>query len=104
MLRHTYWTDAWTAAAVRDGEGLVQVEVHHVEAQVAGTDDTEQGIEVRTVTVHQAAAVVNELNDPFNVLIEEAERVRVGEHHANDGIVTGCFQCFQVNITAFIVR
>ena len=102
MRGDTDGTDARSAAAVRDGEGLVQVEVHHVEAQVAGADDAEQRVQVRAVAIHQAAAAVHQLDDLFDVLIEETERVRVGEHHADDGIVAGGFERFQVHVAAFI--
>ncbi len=61
----------------------MQVEVHQVETQVAGADDAEQGVQVCAVAVHQAAAVVDELDDLLDMLIEQAERVRVGQHHAD---------------------
>ena len=38
----------------------------------------------------------------FDVFIEHAERVRVGQHHADDGIVAGGFEGFQVNVAARI--
>ena len=50
-----------TAAAVRRAEGLVQVVMHHVEAQFAGFDHAEHRIHIRAVHVHQPAAVVNDL-------------------------------------------
>ena len=102
MRGDTDGTDTRSAAAVRDGEGLVQVEVHQVEAQIAGADDAEQGVQVGAVAVHQAAAVVHELDDLLDVLIEEAERVGIGQHHADDGIVAGGFERFQVHVAACI--
>ena len=95
MRGHTDRAHTRSAAAVRDGEGLVQVEVHQVEAQVAGTDDAEQGVQICAVAVHQAAAAVNQLDHLFDVLIEETERVRVGEHHANDRVIAGGFERLQ---------
>ena len=65
-------TRARSAAAVRGGEGLVQVEVHHVEAQVARADDAQQGVQVRAVAVHQAAAAVHQLDHLLDMLIEQA--------------------------------
>ena len=60
---------------MRDRERFVQVEVHHVEAEVAGADDAEQGVQVGAVAVHQAAAVVDDFDDFLDVFIEQAERV-----------------------------
>ena len=61
VRRHADRTGAGSAAAVRRGEGLVQVEVHHVDAQIARADDAQQGIQVGAVAVDQAAAVVDDL-------------------------------------------
>ena len=45
-----------TTAAVRGGERLVQVEVHHVEAHVAGPRHAHQRVEVGAVVVQKRAA------------------------------------------------
>src|SRR3990172_2558554 len=60
-------TGTRAAAAVRGGEGLMQVVVQHVETQVAGTDDAEQGVHVGAVAVHQPAGAVYQLDDCFDV-------------------------------------
>ncbi len=73
---------ARTAAAVRRREGLVQVEVHDVDAEVAGAGDAEDGVEVGAVVVDQAASLVDDLHDLLDVLVPQAERVRVGDHQS----------------------
>ena len=73
---------AGTAAAVRRGERLVQVHVHHVESDVAGADASDDGVEVRAVAVAEAARLVHELADLGHVRVEEAERVRTRQHDA----------------------
>ena len=50
-----------TAAAVRRGEGLVQVRVDDVDAHVAGPGDADEGVEVRAVVVEERANVVEDL-------------------------------------------
>ena len=47
---------------------------------------------------------MNQLDHLFDVFVEETKRVRVGEHHADDGIVAGSFERFEVHIAAFIRR
>ena len=76
-------TRARSAAAVRGGEGLVQVEVHHVDAQVAGADDAQQGIQVGAVAIDQPAAIVDDLDDLLEVFVEQTERVRIGQHQSD---------------------
>ena len=65
----------------------MQVEVHDVEAHVAGPADAEHGVEVGAVVVEQPAGLVHEPGDLGDVLVEEAEGVGVGEHEAGDVVV-----------------
>ena len=51
--------DTRAAAAVRDAERLVQVQVRDVAAEVAEAGEAEQRVEVRAVDVHLAARVVH---------------------------------------------
>ena len=52
--------DARAAAAVRDAEGLVQVQVRDVAAELARLGQPDQGVEVGAVDVDLAAGVVHE--------------------------------------------
>ena len=90
---HADRAGAGAAAAVRGGEGLVQVDVHHVKAHIAGTDYAHYGVEVRTVVIEQTARLVDDLCDLFDVALEKAERGGVGQHKARgigaDGLPEG---------------
>jgi len=66
---------------MRCREGLVEVDVHDVEAHIAGAAFAEQGVEVGTVVVHQAASLVNHLSNFQHARLEDAEGVGVGHHH-----------------------
>ena len=72
--------DARAAAAVRDAEGLVQVQVRDVAAEVARLGEADQRVEVGAVDVHLAAGVVHLRADVGDVLLEHAVRRRVGDH------------------------
>ena len=61
MLRERHRARAGAAAAVRRGERLVQVELHHVDAHVARARAAQDGVHVRAVAVHQAAPLVDQL-------------------------------------------
>ena len=71
---------AGTAAAVGGGEGLVEVQVDHVKAHVAGTDHAHDRVEVGAVVVALTAGLVDDPGDLQNVLVEDAQGVGVGEH------------------------
>ena len=75
---------AGTASAVRSGKSLVQVEVHHVHAEVAGARLGDEGVHVGSVHVEQAALAMEDLGDLRDLLVEDAEGVGVGEHEARD--------------------
>jgi hypothetical protein len=52
--------DAGTAAAVRNAERLVQVEVRDVGAELAGRGQSDERIQVRAVDVHLTAVLVDD--------------------------------------------
>ena len=82
---HADRADAGTAAAVRDAERLVQVQVRHVGAELAGPRDADERVEVRAVEVHLAAVVVHERADLADLLLEHAVRRRIRDHRARRG-------------------
>ena len=78
---------AGTAAAVGLGEGLVQVEVHDVEAHVPGPADAHDRVEVGAVVVERGAHVVDDPGDLLDPVLEQPERRGVGEHQAGHVVV-----------------
>ncbi len=74
---------AGTAAAVRDRERLVQVEVGDVTAQVAEAREAEQGVEVGAVDVHLSAGVVHGLRDLEHVVLVHPVGRGVRDHQAD---------------------
>ena len=72
------------AAAVRLGEGLVQVVVDDVEAHVAGPRDAHDRVQVGAVVVERGPRLVHDPRDLLDVAVEQAERVGVGQHQAGD--------------------
>ena len=54
---------AGPAAAVRDAEGLVQIQMRDVGAEFAGRGEPDQRVEVGAVDVHLAAVRVHDVAD-----------------------------------------
>jgi len=71
-LLHTQRARAGAPRAVWSRERLVHVDVDTVEAEIAGTRDTEQRVHVRAVPVHQTADGVDRVADLAQTLLEEA--------------------------------
>ena len=76
--------DARAAAAVRDAEGLVQVEVRDVAAEVAEARVAEQRVEVGAVDVDLAAGLVHGIRDRADLVLVHAVRRRVGDHQRRE--------------------
>lgn len=97
VLCHAHRTRAGASAAVRRGECLVKVDVHDVEAHVAGTHLAEKRVEVGPVVIEESAGVVHELGDLDNLGLEHADRVGVGHHDACHGVVEQRLEVFDVD-------
>ena len=58
----------------------MQVEVHDVEAGLAGAEAAEDGVQVGAVHVGDRARLVDRGEDLVDLVLEDAEGVRVGDH------------------------
>ena len=83
----SHGTGAGTAAAVRRGKSLVQIQVHDVDAEIAGPGDAGQRVHVGAVHVEQGALAWRSSAISANLLLEDAERGRIGEHERGDVVV-----------------
>ncbi|MPM11535.1 hypothetical protein SDC9_57881 [bioreactor metagenome] len=75
----------------------MQVEVHHVEAHVAGTRGAHDGVHVRAVIVAEPTRVVDDSGGFKDVAVEYAERVGVCEHQARRFLPDGVFQRAEIH-------
>ena len=102
LLDHTHRARARPAAAVRRAEGLVQVEVHDVEAQLGRLGDPDDRVQVGAVAVDQPAGLVHQPGDLQHVLLEEAQRVGIGQHEAHHRVVQVGLESLQIDVAAAI--
>jgi hypothetical protein len=75
------------AAAVRDAEGLVQVQVTHVGADRRRLREPELRVHVRAVHVHLSARFVHDLAELADLFLEDAVGRRVGEHQRTERVL-----------------
>ena len=66
---------------MRCAAGLMQVEVHHVEAHVARAGNAQYGIGVCAIVIELSAGFVNHGRDLCDIAIEESQCVGVGQHN-----------------------
>ena len=62
----------------------MQIQVHDIDAEVAGARLAHQRVHVGAVHVEQTAFGVHDLGNFVDLLLEDAQRVRVGEHERRD--------------------
>ena len=58
----------------------MQIQMHDIEAHVAGPRDPDQRVEVGHIEIHLHALLVGEAGDFEDVFLEESQRVGVGQH------------------------
>ena len=80
---------AGPAAAMGDAEGLVQVEMRHVRAELSGQAQPEQGVEIGAVHVDLAAGLVDHVADLDDGLLEHAVRGGVCDHQRRQVVGMG---------------
>ena len=72
------------SAAVWSRESLVQVEMHDVDAEVAGAHLTDQRVHVGAVHIEKATFCMQDVGNLMDVLLEHAQRVGIREHEGGD--------------------
>src|SRR4051812_9484643 len=75
---------AGAAAAMRDAERLVQIEMADIGAVIAGPAEADLRIEVGAVEIDLAAMAVHDVADLANVLLENAVGRGIGDHHRGE--------------------
>ena len=62
------------------GEGLVQIDMHGIDAESSRLHPADDGVEIRAVAVEIGAHRVHRLGDGDHVALEQAACVRIGQH------------------------
>src|SRR5712671_6242557 len=81
---HGHRARARTASAVRSRECLMQIQVHHVHAEIARPRDSRESVHVRAVHIQQRALGVQDLRDFRDALLKNAQRRRIRDHQRSD--------------------
>ena len=68
---------------MRCREGLVQVQMHHVEPYLSHLHYSHNGIHIRAITVNQTSFRMDNLCDFSDIFFEKPQRVRVGYHNSS---------------------
>ncbi len=105
MRGHANGPHAGTAAAVRDAERLVQVQVADVGADRRRTRQPDLRVHVGAVHVHLSAVVMDDGADVLNALLENPVGGRIGDHQRREPTVVLCgFRAQILDVDASLFR
>ena len=65
---------------MRRGKRLVQVQVHHIHAEVARARHARQRVHVGAIHIQQRALRMQDFGDLRNLLLENTQRRRIRQH------------------------
>ena len=102
MSCNTHWTSTRTATTVRSREGLVEIQVKHIKAHIARTDNTHERVHIRSVIVKQTAAFMNQGCNFKNFLFEESKSVRIGHHDTCNRVIEKRLEVLHIHQTGSI--
>ena len=89
---------AGTAAAVGRAEGLVQIDVNHVKADVARLDLTHDGVQIGAVIVHQGIVGMGNIADLLDMRIEQPQGIGAGHHYCRHLVGHGLFEQLDIHV------
>ena len=90
------------AASVRRGEGLVQIDVEDIRSEVSRPCNPHQGVEVGSIHVDQPSPFVHDPGNAHDVLLEDSQRVGVGQHQGRDLVVHGTVQPVEIDASTVV--
>ena len=90
---------------MRDGEGLVQVQVTDIGTDEAWVGQTDLRIHIRAIHIDESSTVVDALAEVDDVRLKDPVRTGIGDHHCCEVILMlfGLLhEVFPVNITMLV--
>ena len=63
---------------------FVQINVHGINSQIAGTHAPDNGVEIGAIAIKIAAHLMHRIGNGNNVALKKPARVRIGQHNGSD--------------------
>src|SRR5882757_10037362 len=98
---------ARAAAAMRNAERLVQIEMADIGAVVAGPRQADLRVQIGAVEIDLSAMAMHDVADLADVFLEHAMRGRIGDHHRREapGMLRGlCAEIVDIDVAARVAR
>ena len=105
MRCHTDRTNTRTAAAMRDAESLVEIEVAHISTELGRGTMSDKGIQIGPVDIDLPASGVDNITDLNDGFLEHAVCRRIGHHDGSQRLAM-CFgfgpEIIQIDIAILV--
>ena len=75
----------------------MQIQVQHVKAHIARTDNSHERIHVRAIIVQQTATLVNKSSNLLDILLKQSQCVRICHHDTGNSVIEKRFQVLYVD-------
>ena len=102
LFFHQHRTRAGASAAVRGGKRFVQIQVHHVYAEIAGTRDSRKRVHVGAIHIEQRAARVQDLGHFRDTRLERSQGRRIRDHQRGHIVGDQLLQMLDIDLPARI--
>ena len=99
---HAYRTGAGPSAAVGCGKGLVEVQVHYVNPDVAHFYHPHDRIHICTVTIYQATFGVDDFGYFPDIFLKKAQGIGIGYHDSGRVFIHDIMDCLHGEDSLFI--
>ncbi len=73
-----------SAAAMRSREGLVEIDMHRVDAEIAGSRLAHDRVEIRPIAIKIGPGLMHQSGDFDDILLEQPTGVGIGQHDRSD--------------------
>ena len=84
---------------MRRRKSFVQIQVHHINAEISRPRDASQRVHVRAVHIQQCAFGVQNFRNLRNALLKNSQRGRIGDHQRRDIRRNQFAQLIDVNLS-----
>ena len=85
---------------MRRGKRFVQVKVHHIDSEIAGTRDPRERVHIGAIHIEQGAALVKQFGNLRDARLERSERRGVRNHQRGDIFGDQGLEMLQIHLPA----
>jgi len=100
--RHSESAGAWSFAAVRTAERLVEIDLARIEPRLASPADAKDPVQVSLIGVAQCGGVASGLRVLADPGVEDPRVVRIGDHDRRGALAEGRLERLEIRVAVVV--